>query len=202
MKVFKTIALALAGCLLIALAIFCWKISVKDGQSEEVFEQWQEERRKLEVEHRTIETKLEKLDAEFKKYHILHREIVDAKFRENGLCFGQPAVLKYLSEHKDVTQKEIAEFLNVSQPAVAKALKKMDESGLIVRLENKKDTRCHKVKLTKKGKELVEYADNLFLRIDDVAYKGFTEEEMDTLVSFIERMNNNLTAFAKEDENV
>ena len=29
-----------------------------------------------------------------------------------------------------------------------------------------------------------------------------TEEEMDTLVSFLERMNSNLKAFAKEDENV
>jgi hypothetical protein len=47
----------------------------------------------------------------------------------------------------------------------------------------------------------VEYADNMFLRIDDIAYKGFTEEEMDTLVSFLQRMNDNLTAFAKEDNN-
>ena len=100
-----------------------------------------------------------------------------------------------------MTQKEIADFLNVSQPAIAKSLKKMEESGLIVRFEDKKDTRCHKLKLTKKGKELVEYADNLFLRIDDVAYNGFTEEEMDTLVSFLQRMNDNLTAFAKEDDN-
>jgi DNA-binding MarR family transcriptional regulator len=149
-----------------------------------------------------VKEKVKKLNAEFKKYHFLHHEIIDAKFREHGLGFGQPPILKCLGDHENLTQKEIAEHLNVSQPAVAKALKKMDETGLIVRFENKKDTRCHKVKLTKKGKELVEYADNLFLRIDDVAYKGFTEEEMDTLVSFLERMNNNLTAFAKEDENV
>ena len=58
------------------------------------------------------------------------------------------------------------------------------------------------LKLTPKGKELVQYADNLFLRIDDVAYKGFTEEEMDTLVQFLERMNDNITAFVKEENNV
>ena len=48
----------------------------------------------------------------------------------------------------------------------------------------------------------MEYADDLFLRVDDVAYNGFTEEEMDTLVQFLYRMNDNLKAFAKEDENV
>lgn len=142
------------------------------------------------------------LDAQFKRHHKLRHEIVDAKFHKKGLCFGQPPVLKYLSEHKDVTQKEIADFLHISQPAVAKSLKKLEESGFIVRFENKKDTRCHKLKLTKKGQELVKYADNLFLRIDDVAYNGFTEDEMDTLVQFLERMNNNLTAFAKEENNV
>ena len=40
------------------------------------------------------------------------------------------------------------------------------------------------------------------MRIDDIAYKGFTEEEMDLMVTFFERMNKNLTDFVKEDENV
>jgi hypothetical protein len=35
-----------------------------------------------------------------------------------------------------------------------------------------------------------------------VAYRGFTQEEMDTLVQFLERMNNNLKDYAEEDGNV
>ena len=78
----------------------------------------------------------------------------------------------------------------------------MEESGLVVRLENKKDARRNTVKLTKKGKELFTFAENTFMRIDDIAYKGFTPEEMDLMVTFLERMNKNLTDFVKEDENV
>ena len=78
----------------------------------------------------------------------------------------------------------------------------MEESGLVVRLENKKDARRNTVKLTKKGKELQSFAENTFMRIDDIAYKGFTAEEMDLMVTFLERMNKNLTDFVKEDENV
>ena len=85
---------------------------------------------------------------------------------------------------------------------MATSLKRMEESGLVVRLENKKDARRNTVKLTKKGKELHEFAENTFMRIDDIAYKGFTEEEMDLMVTFLERMNKNLTDFVKEDENV
>ena len=99
-------------------------------------------------------------------------------------------------------RKEIADFLHVSAPSVATSLKRMEEAGLVARVENKKDARRNSVKLTKKGHELFEYADNTFMCVDDVTYRGFTEEEMDTLVSFLERMNSNLKAFAKEDENV
>ncbi|MBQ4645534.1 MAG: MarR family transcriptional regulator [Clostridia bacterium] len=150
-----------------------------------------------------MKEKVKKLDKEFKKYHFLHREIIDAKFREYGLGLGQPPILKFLSDHENVTQKEIAKHLNITQPAVAKALKKLEESGFIIRLENKKDTRCHKLKLTKKGKEFVGFADNYFLNIDNITYMGFTDDEIELLSSFVKRMNNNLISFSKkEDTNV
>ncbi len=146
--------------------------------------------------------KVKKINDAFHHFHCSRRNIVDARFREKGIYVGQPPILKYLSENNDATQKEIAEFLHISPPSVATSLKRMEESGLVVRLENKKDARRNTVKLTKKGKELYEFAENTFMRIDDIAYKGFTEEEMETMVLFIERMNKNLTDFVKEDENV
>lgn len=146
--------------------------------------------------------KIKNINDAFHRYHCNHRNIIDARFREKGLYFGQPPILKFISENKNATQKEIADAIHVSPPSVTNSLKRMEEAGLVVRVENKKDARQNFVKLTKKGKELVEYADNMFLRIDDIAYKGFTEEEMDTLVSFLQRMNDNLTAFAKEEDNV
>lgn len=146
--------------------------------------------------------KVKRINNAFHAYHCNHRNIVDARFREKGIYFGQPPILKYLSDNENATQKEIAEFLHISPPSVATSLKRMEESGLVVRLENKKDARRNTVKLTKKGKELHSFAENTFMRIDDIAYKGFTEEEMDLMVNFIERMNTNLTNFVKEDENV
>lgn len=144
--------------------------------------------------------KVKKINDAFHQYRCSHRSIMDARFREKGLYFGQPPILKYLSENENVTQKEIADFLHISAPSVATSLKRMEETGLVVRLENKEDARRHIVKLTKKGKELVAYADSLFLRVDDIAYKGFSEEELDMLAQFLERMNNNLRAFEKEDD--
>lgn len=146
--------------------------------------------------------KVKKVNAAFHSYHCNHRNIIDSRFREKGIYFGQPPILKYLSEHENATQKEIAEHLHISPPSVATSLKRMEESGLVVRLENKKDARRNTVKLTKKGKELHSFAENTFMRINDIAYKGFTEEEMDLMVTFLERMNKNITDFVKEDKNV
>ena len=146
--------------------------------------------------------KVKKINDTFHRYHCNHRSIMEARFREKGLYFGQPPILKYLSENENATQKEIADYLHISAPSVATSLKRMEETRLVVRVENKDDARRNTVKLTKKGKELVKYADNLFLRVDDVAFKGFSEEELDMLAQFLERMNDNLKAFAKEDEHV
>ena len=144
--------------------------------------------------------KVKKINDTFHRYHCNHRNIVDSRFREKGIYFGQPPILKYLSENENATQKEIADYLHVSAPSVATSLKRMEEAGLVVRLENKEDARKNTLKITPRGREIVKYAENMFLCIDNATYKGFTEEELDMLVSFLERMNNNLTEFMKEED--
>ncbi len=146
--------------------------------------------------------KVKKINDAFHHYHCSQRTIVDARFREKGIYLGQPPILKYLSENKNATQREIADFLHISVPSVATSLKRMEEAGLVTRLEDKKDARRQIVRLTKKGKELFEYAENTFMYVDNIAYQGFTEKELDMLVAFLERMNNNLTAISKEDKDV
>ncbi len=148
-----------------------------------------------------MKEKVKRVIDAFRHYHCSHRSIIDGRFREKGLYVGQPPILKYLSEHKNATQKEIADALHVSAPSIATSLKRMEEAGLVVRLESKKDARRNNLKLTKKGKELSEYADNLFLRVDDVTFTDFTEEELDTLISLFERMNKNLIEFSEKQLN-
>lgn len=149
-----------------------------------------------------MKEKVNKINNAFHRYHSQHRNIVEGKFREKGLYFGQPPILKYLSENENATQKEIADYLHISAPSVATSLKRMEEAGLVVRLENKEDARKNTLKLTKKGKELFEYAENMFLHIDDVTYNGFSEEEIDLFCSFLERMNRNIEEYAKGENNV
>ncbi len=149
-----------------------------------------------------MKNKIDNVTRAFRHYNCSHRNLIDAKFRAQGLYFGQPPILKYLSQHQDATQKEIAEYLQVSPPSIATSLKRMEESGLLVRLENPKDARRNNIRLTEKGERLAEFADNMFAQVDSVTYKGFTEEEIELLSSFFERMNENLESFIKEEQDV
>lgn len=150
-----------------------------------------------------MKNNVQRVRATFREYHCNHRNIMDKKFRENGIYFGQPPILKYLSENDNATQKEIADFLHVSPPSVATSLKRMEESGLVVRVADKKDARCNNLKLTEKGKMLSKYADDLFLTIDEATFADFSAEEIEILVKFLERMNDNLLSYAERgDENV
>ena len=66
-----------------------------------------------------MKANVEKVRATFRTYHSNHRNIIDKNFRENGLYFGQPPILKYLSENDNATQKEIADFLGIKSQAYA-----------------------------------------------------------------------------------
>lgn len=138
----------------------------------------------------------------FRMYNNTRRNMIDKKFRENGLYFGQPPILKYLSMNDNATQKEIADFLHISPPSVAVSVKRMEEAGLIMRVVDKNDARRNNLKLTKKGESLQNYADSYFKQADLAAYDGFSEQELDILGSFLERMNKNISVFAKEENNV
>ncbi|MBR2454685.1 MAG: winged helix-turn-helix transcriptional regulator [Clostridia bacterium] len=141
-----------------------------------------------------------KVRAIFREYHCNHRNIIDKSFRENGIYFGQPPILKYLSGNDNATQKEIADFLHISPPSVATSLKRMADSGLVVRIADKKDARRNNLRLTEKGKKLSEYADNMFLKMDEATFSDFTDEEIEILIKFLERMNKNLADFAERGE--
>lgn len=147
-----------------------------------------------------MKNNIEKVRSAFKTYHSNHRNIIDKRFRECGLYFGQPPILKYLSENDNATQKEIADFLHISPPSVATSLKRMEEAGLVVRVADKLDARRNNLKLTDKGKRLTEYADKLFIETDEATFSGFTEEELTTLIGFLERMNKNLSEFTERGE--
>lgn len=124
--------------------------------------------------------------------NIGERYIVDRLLEDKGIYFGQPPILCYLSENPNATQKDIADCLGISPASVAVSVKRMEKAGVISRQTDKDDARRNNLSLTKKGRELNEFALQTFAQVDSAKISGLTDEEIKLMLSLIKKMNNNL----------
>ena len=92
------------------------------------------------------------------------------------------------------SQKELADHFKISPAAVATTLKKLEADGYIERTKSLdgKDSRINEISITEQGKKVAEDAEKYFRYVDASALDGFTDEEMDTLISLLDRMQENL----------
>ena len=114
---------------------------------------------------------------------------------------SQHMVLMYISRSDlSVSQKEIAEAFEISPPAVAMLMKRLEKNGYIVRESSREDNRCNVITLTEKGKQVVEATKKLGEQCNSAAFAGFNEEEIDMFISFMEKVEENLQKFIADEE--
>lgn len=135
--------------------------------------------------------------------NIGERHIVDRLLEDKGIYFGQPPILCYLSKNPNATQKDIADSLGISPASVAVSVKRMEKAGVISRQTDRDDARRNNLSLTKKGRELDEFAQQTFAEVDSAKISGFTEGEIKLMLSLIKKMNDNLrTAFPEKTKRI
>lgn len=96
------------------------------------------------------------------------------------------------------SQKDIAEDFGVSPAAVAVTIKKLENGGYIARTSFKGDMRQNRIEITPKGRELVEKSHSIFHAVDERMFSDFDEFELSLLLSYLERIRNNLTGEEKK----
>lgn len=113
-------------------------------------------------------------------YNIWHREI-KKQLREINLTHPQFVVLTtlgYLSKSDgDINQALIAKESDMDVMTVSSIVKKLEQSGLIVRSASKRDPRANMIFLTKSGQDTLEIAVPLVERIDEVFFSSLGVEE-------------------------
>lgn len=121
-----------------------------------------------------------------------HKSAVDSYVNETKLHKSQHKLLMSLSHlGNHVSQRDLAEKLNITPAAVAVTLKKLEKNGFVEKKVQESDNRYNEVVMTEKGRRIVKESHKLFQSIDEKLFEGFTEEEMDQLNSYLERMIQN-----------
>ena len=122
----------------------------------------------------------------------MHKCMIDNRVRDIGIHRTQHRILMHLARHgKLPSQKELAERLDITPAAVTGALKKIEQDGYIERTLGH-DTRFNEIKITEKGKAMVALTREMFSSADRAMFEGFTEEELDTYISCLEKLQANI----------
>ena len=123
-----------------------------------------------------------------------HKSAIDQYVDETRLHKSQHRLLMSLAALGDrVSQKKLADYLNITPAAVAVTLKKLEKNGLVTKTISDEDNRFNNVTITEKGKKIVKESQKVFQNTDDVMFKDFTEEEILQLEGFMDRIQKNLS---------
>ena len=126
----------------------------------------------------------------------LSKANLDARVSRYDVTPAQTHVLLYLQQHGGrVPQHELAEFLRVKPSTVNGVLDRMEEKGLVRRSVSGSDARRRLIHLTEKGAEQQALLQRSFLDVEEAMVRGFSLEEREALLAFLNRVIQNL----KED---
>lgn len=103
-------------------------------------------------------------------------------------------VLFYLYENRnrDIFQKDFEEDFEITRSTASKILSLMETKGLVERSAVEGDARLKKITMTEKGEEMRHKIIAGKKRIEKQLIGGFSQEELDQLSEYLQRMKENV----------
>lgn len=118
----------------------------------------------------------------------------DARLREYGFATAQLPVLTALKDGTRLSQTELARWAKVEQPTMAQMLARMERDGLIKREPDPRDKRSSLVSLTEVALARLPAGRAVLRQGNADMTRGLSREEVDTLVSLLRRVLDNVEA--------
>ncbi|MFN2186231.1 MAG: MarR family winged helix-turn-helix transcriptional regulator [Anaerolineae bacterium] len=134
----------------------------------------------------------ESLDRLFAEICRLKHGRVHTLYEALGLYRGQPRMLRVLWDQEGLTHTELSRQLQVQPATITKMLQRMEKAGFVVRRHDPDDQRVSRVYLTHAGRAVRDDVQQVWRRLEEEAFAGFTEEESVLLRQFFLRIRANL----------
>lgn len=125
---------------------------------------------------------------------LLKKRKVQKYLLEIGLTpgQGQARILQYLDRSEPVNQRELAEACMLDVTTMSRAVKRLEDLGLLQRERDPACMRSYRIYLTDKGKMKTEEIRSGFRQLEDCMCEGMKEEEIHILLEGIEKIRKNL----------
>jgi len=117
----------------------------------------------------------------------------DLELRDKvGVTLSQWRVINVLVSFNGITQKEIADKLEVEAPSLIPIIDKLQNLELVERRSDPKDRRINRIYLTNKAESLYESMHECGLSIIKLATKGIDQDQLNIVIKYLDTIINNL----------
>ncbi|WP_304332474.1 MarR family winged helix-turn-helix transcriptional regulator [Brachyspira innocens] len=123
------------------------------------------------------------LDNRFNKFLDKHK-----------LTSSQMDILMFLyhNEQKIINQRDIENFLGLSNPTIAGTLYRLEKKGFIKRKISSEDKRYKEIYLTPKSKKVKEIVFEDINKNNEIMFHNMSSKEKETLVLLVEKLLSNI----------
>ncbi len=128
------------------------------------------------------------------------RNIINHGLQPLGLSSAEGNILLHLlTQGQGVVQEQLVEQLDVSKPAISRALDSLEAKGYISRQRDPEDKRAYQIWLTGKALAIGPAIEQVYNRMFDLALQGISQDELDYFMKLFGRISENFArAQAKE----
>ena len=122
-----------------------------------------------------------------------HRAAVENQLATLGIHRSQHMMLMYLYHCENVpSQAEMAKAFGISPAAVTGTIQKLEKAGFIER--TMKNGREKEIAVSETGRAIVERTKQIFGNLDEAMCAGISDEELESFMGVLLRMQGNLRA--------
>lgn len=127
----------------------------------------------------------------FRVRDLMHKRVHEL-LGEIGLYPGQSFMLRALWDQDGLTQSELTERLNRSPSTITKKAQRMEKAGFVERRSDDSDERISRVFLTDAGCDVRPAVEEVWRKLSQEDFAGFTVQELTLFNEFLLRVCQNL----------
>ena len=121
----------------------------------------------------------------------VHTAYVERRLIPLGLRNGQGAIISALGAHGPCSQKELAEYRHVSAATISVMLRRMENSGLIVRSQSG-DGKGNQIVLTEQGRKAYEALNQNMVGEPEWMFAGLSRADKQAAERIFRQVSENL----------
>ena len=135
--------------------------------------------------------KCETLGSYISQIHRKSNSFITKKLSKYGIGSGQYMFLIKLYKQDGINQESLSESLFIDKGTTARAIKKLEEEGLIYRVKDENDKRAYEVYLTDKAKDIKEEVFRILAEVENMITFNLTTEQKGDIIKILKKISTN-----------